>query len=166
MAKKIMDMDYIDVENGKKRIVFENSRKYGFPIDSVDPMRGDIFYIGCTDIKELITRASRSHRILTVDNKIQIIPSNWIHLVIEDNSKDWPDRIKTTSEKKDVDETRRTYYFPIYGKDGEKKLVTFSIENVRDLYVRPSGTHRIVTTDGTLHIVPAGWVKIDTEKSK
>ena len=54
-------------------------------------------------------------------------------------------------------ERSRTYVFP----NGEVK-----VENVVRLCVRPSGTHRLETQDGTKWIVPAGWlgIKVDADK--
>jgi hypothetical protein len=49
-------------------------------------------------------------------------------------------------------EKSRTYFFP----NNEQVL----LENVTELIVRESGTHRLKTADGKLHIVPAGWVHI------
>lgn len=46
-------------------------------------------------------------------------------------------------------ERSRTYEFP----NGE----TVTLENVTHLAVSASGTHRIKTGDGMLHIVPVGW---------
>jgi hypothetical protein len=50
-------------------------------------------------------------------------------------------------------EDTRTYYFP----NGEK----VELLSVVELVVRESGTHRLKTADGKLHIVPSGWVHIE-----
>ncbi len=50
-----------------------------------------------------------------------------------------------------VIEDERTYYFP----NGKVEL-----QNVMELLVRPSGTHRLKTKDGTMHIIPTGWLHI------
>lgn len=55
----------------------------------------------------------------------------------------------------DPPEKTRTYWFP----KGEK----ISIENVAELIVRPSGTHRLKTTSGKAYIVPAGWLCIELD---
>lgn len=52
-------------------------------------------------------------------------------------------------------ERSRTYRFP----GGE----TVKLVNVVAIAVRPSGTHRLKTHDGRLHIVPAGWLHIEIE---
>lgn len=50
-----------------------------------------------------------------------------------------------------VDEAERTYTFP-------NGTVTFN--DVKRVIIRPSGTHRIATADGRLHIVAKGWLAI------
>jgi hypothetical protein len=40
---------------------------------------------------------------------------------------------------------------------------TVEIANVTHLLVRASGTHRLRTEDGRLHIVPIGWIHIEIE---
>lgn len=157
--------DFIITKLGKKRIVNERYRKYGFPmVINEENKEGSLLYMEINNIKELITRPSNSHRIIDSNNKQHIIPSGWFHLEIKDNTNDWPERIKKTSEKIEINnETKRTYYFPFTDKDNEKIIIPLVIENVKDLYVRPSGTHRIVTKDGILHIVLRQWVKIEIE---
>ena len=49
-------------------------------------------------------------------------------------------------------ERSRTYLFP-----GDE---TVTIADVKELAVSASGTHRIRTCDGKLHIVPTGWLHI------
>jgi len=49
-------------------------------------------------------------------------------------------------------EIKRTYCFP----EGNVELF-----GVNELIVRPSGTHRLKTNDGHLHIIPSGWLHID-----
>ena len=34
------------------------------------------------------------------------------------------------------------------------------LENVTELVVRPSGTHRLKTAGGKSHIIPAGWIHV------
>ena len=51
--------------------------------------------------------------------------------------------------KLEVAETSRTYTFP----GGDK----IEIRGVTNLLVRPSGNHRLISSDGKLHIVPFGW---------
>lgn len=46
----------------------------------------------------------------------------------------------------------RTYRFP---NDEYVRL-----ENVTELIVRPSGTHRLKTADGKFHIISTGWIHI------
>ena len=52
-------------------------------------------------------------------------------------------------------EAKRTYTFP-----GDEKIV---LENVTHFAMRPSGTHRLKTGDGKLHIIPFGWLHIEIE---
>ena len=49
-------------------------------------------------------------------------------------------------------EKTRTYEF-----SWDKKVI---LEDVIELIVRPSGTHRIRTADGNLHIIAPGWLAI------
>lgn len=49
-------------------------------------------------------------------------------------------------------ESKRTYHFP----KGEKVY----IENITHLSVSASGTHRLKSEDGMLHIIPTGWIYI------
>lgn len=60
--------------------------------------------------------------------------------------------------KTKLNETERIYYFM-----GNNKVV---LKNVRELIVRPSGTHRVITKDKRLHIIPHGWIHIDIESPK
>lgn len=57
----------------------------------------------------------------------------------------------------DHTETSRTYTFP-----GGEKIV---LKDVTHFLARDSGTHRLKTHDGRLHIVPAGWLHIEIEAS-
>jgi len=57
--------------------------------------------------------------------------------------------------KTKVKETKRIYSFP-----GNWHVV---LDNVEELIVRPSGTHRLRTKDGNLHIVPIGWIHIEID---
>lgn len=52
-------------------------------------------------------------------------------------------------------EKSRTYYY-----DEE---VTFTVDNVVKLCVRPSGNHRLETADGTKFIIAAGWIAIEID---
>lgn len=52
-------------------------------------------------------------------------------------------------------ERKRTYHFP----GGEK----VTLEDVTHLLVRPSGTHRLMTSDGRKWIVPVGWLAIEID---
>ena len=54
-------------------------------------------------------------------------------------------------------EAKRIYTFP----NGE--LV--ELIGVTELTVRPSGTHRLKTQDGHLHIVPSGWLHVEIDTS-
>ena len=55
-------------------------------------------------------------------------------------------------------ERSRTYTFP----GGE----TVRLENVTHFLARESGTHRLKTSDGRLHIVPKGWLHIELEADR
>ena len=61
-----------------------------------------------------------------------------------------------------VDEQTRTYRFP------NNEIVT--IENVFEIKVSPSGTHRLKSgaSDETvkLHIIPTGWLHIEIDSPK
>jgi len=52
-------------------------------------------------------------------------------------------------------ETSRTYTFP--GGD------TITLEGVTHFLARESGTHRLKTADGKLHIVRANWIHIEID---
>lgn len=52
-------------------------------------------------------------------------------------------------------ETSRTYTFP----NGEK----ITLHDVTHFLARDSGTHRLQTGDGKLHIVPVGWLHIEID---
>lgn len=52
-------------------------------------------------------------------------------------------------------ELRRIYTFA-----GGDRVV---LERVTHFLARPSGTHRLRTVDGKLHIVPVGWIHIEIE---
>ncbi|HEC63964.1 hypothetical protein LCGC14_2857970 [marine sediment metagenome] len=54
--------------------------------------------------------------------------------------------------KTKINETERVYDF-----GGGDKVV---LKDVRELIVRPSGTHRITTKDKRMHIIPTGWIHI------
>lgn len=51
-------------------------------------------------------------------------------------------------------ERTRTYHFP----KGDVVL-----HDVTHFLARPSGTHRLQTKDGKLHIVPKGWLHIEID---
>lgn len=57
-------------------------------------------------------------------------------------------------QKIDPPEVCRTYHFA-NGK--------FAISGIVSVCVRPSGTHRLETSDGRKYIVPAGWLAIELE---
>lgn len=57
--------------------------------------------------------------------------------------------------KLDPIEASRTYTFPNGGQ--------VALKGVTNLLVRPSGNHRLKTSDGKLHIVPAGWIHLEIE---
>ncbi len=52
-------------------------------------------------------------------------------------------------------ERKRTYHFP------NNETITF--ENVSAVCARPSGTHRLETTDGKKYIVRAGWLAVELD---
>ena len=52
-------------------------------------------------------------------------------------------------------EKSRTYSFP----NGEK----VQLHDVTHFLARDSGTHRLKTLDGRLHIVPVGWLHIEID---
>jgi hypothetical protein len=52
-------------------------------------------------------------------------------------------------------EKNRIYTFP----SGEK----IALKDVTYFLARDSGTHRLKTADGKLHIVPTGWLHIEIE---
>ena len=54
-----------------------------------------------------------------------------------------------------LNEKERIYYFP----NGEKVI----LKDVKELVFRESGTHRLKTGDGKLHIIPTGWLHIETD---
>jgi hypothetical protein len=55
----------------------------------------------------------------------------------------------------DPPEKTRIYHFP----NNEKVI----LNDVCELIVRPSGTHRLTTTDGKSHIIPSGWLHIELD---
>ena len=59
------------------------------------------------------------------------------------------------SIKIDPPEKERIYYFP----NNEKVI----LQNVCELIVRPSGSHRLTTTDGKSHIIPNSWLHIELD---
>ena len=54
-------------------------------------------------------------------------------------------------------EASRTYTFP----NGEK----VTLNGVTHFLARDSGTHRLQTSDGKLHIIPTGWLHIEIDAS-
>ena len=52
-------------------------------------------------------------------------------------------------------ERSRTYTFP----QGE----SVTLKDVTHFLARESGTHRLKTKDGRLHIVPTGWIHIEID---
>jgi len=57
-----------------------------------------------------------------------------------------------------LNEKQRIYYFP-----GGDKVV---LNEVIELLVRESGTHRIKTADKKLHIIPNNWIHIEIDDSE
>lgn len=55
-------------------------------------------------------------------------------------------------------EKERVYIFP-----NNEKVV---LKNVTELIVRDSGTHRLKTADGKLHIVRDGWIHIEIDETE
>ena len=60
--------------------------------------------------------------------------------------------------KTEVEEDFRIYHF-----DDNRKVV---LADVIELLVRPSGTHRLKTKDGLMHIIPTGWIHIEIKSPK
>jgi len=60
--------------------------------------------------------------------------------------------------KTKLNEIERAYTFP------NNNII--SLENVKELIVRPSGTHRLKTKDGIMHIIPTGWIHIQIKSPK
>lgn len=62
--------------------------------------------------------------------------------------------------------------WPWYRTEGEKWRIyhfptgTLKIEHVIKLCVRPSGTHRLETADGTKWIIPVGWIAIEIDSDE
>lgn len=52
-------------------------------------------------------------------------------------------------------EKTRTYVFP-----SDQKI---TLQDVTHFMARSTGTHRLKTGDGKLHIVPTGWLHIEIE---
>lgn len=52
-----------------------------------------------------------------------------------------------------LNEMRRTYVFPNNNR--------ISLFGVQELIVRKSGTHRLKTANGLMHIIPTGWIHIE-----
>lgn len=59
--------------------------------------------------------------------------------------------------KTELNEQKRIYTFPTN---------TVILNGVTELIVRPSGTHRLKTLDGKLHIIPTGWVHIEIDSKE
>lgn len=51
-------------------------------------------------------------------------------------------------------ERARTYQFP----SGKVELA-----GITEFCARPSGTHRLRTADGKLHIIPVGWIHVEID---
>jgi hypothetical protein len=64
-------------------------------------------------------------------------------------------RLVLALTKLDPPEIARTYTFP----NGDRVV----LKNVTHFLARESGTHRLQTADGKLHIVPGGWIHIELE---
>ncbi|AEO93481.1 gp222 [Bacillus phage G] len=60
-----------------------------------------------------------------------------------------------------LNEKKRTYK---YVRDG--KIVEVILENVIELIVRESGSHKIKTSDGKLHYLPSDYIHIEIEDDK
>jgi oxalate decarboxylase/phosphoglucose isomerase-like protein (cupin superfamily) len=57
-----------------------------------------------------------------------------------------------------LSEKERVYIFP-----NNQKVV---LKGVTELIVRESGTHRLKTSDGNIHIVPTGWIHIQINETE
>ena len=60
--------------------------------------------------------------------------------------------------KTKLNEIERVYHFA-----GGDEVI---LNDVRELIVRQSGTHRIITKDKRLHIIHTGWIHIDIKSPK
>lgn len=58
-------------------------------------------------------------------------------------------------------ERKRTYFYPVDGY-----VYAIELENVVEVCVRPSGSHRLKTADGQFHILQPGWlhIKLDIDE--
>ena len=54
-----------------------------------------------------------------------------------------------------IDEKERIYTFP--------NSETVTLKTVIEIGIGTSGTHRLRTSDGKLHIIPVGWLHIEIE---
>lgn len=153
--------DKITNEIGKPKKLNEKSRKYYFPV-STNKDTTHLISIDINEVRELIVRESGSHRLITKAKSKHIIPPGWIHIEIEDNKQEWPNKIKETSRiSGKVKEKKRIYSFPFVSKSGKNIISKVEIEDVVELLVRPSGVHRLKTKNGKLHIIPTGWISIE-----
>ncbi|WP_214849115.1 hypothetical protein [Exiguobacterium sp. s193] len=55
-------------------------------------------------------------------------------------------------------EKQRVYHFP--------NNETVVLNNVVELIVRESGTHRVKTEDKKLHVIPTGWIHIEINEEE
>lgn len=56
-----------------------------------------------------------------------------------------------------LNEKKRVYVFP---------EVNVTLKDTTELVVRPSGTHRVKTADGGLHIIATGWYAVHITDAK
>jgi hypothetical protein len=61
--------------------------------------------------------------------------------------------------KFDPAERSRTYTYP----NGAGEPIQITLNDVKELVVRESGTHRLVTGDGHRHIMAPGWLHIEVD---
>jgi len=71
---------------------------------------------------------------------------------------DFPEAAVVELTRLDPPEKSRVYSFP----GGEKVCIA----DVTHFLARPSGTHRLRTADGKLHIVATGWLHIEIEAAE
>lgn len=106
--------------------------------------------------------------------EITFSPAELLHKIEDDKTfivkgnECYMDSIERVEDSKETDnigkktvfsspERKRIYHFP----EGD-----MTIENVCELIVRPSGTHRLKTLDGKYYIIPKGWLGIELDIDK